>query len=111
MIKLLVVPIVILSLGATSSGTSAEEITPELLDRLCGSMGDFAEAVMARRQEGVVMSALRAAVLDPASPYYDAMSSVIIEAYGKPRYSTEEYRAEAITNFRNDTELTCYQTF
>ena len=34
--------------------------------------------------------------------------ALIIEAYKRPRYQTEEVQREAIIGFRNEAELACY---
>jgi hypothetical protein len=75
----------------------------------CAAYGELAQTIMELRQSGTVMSTLIAAMKsDPNNPAADMAILLIKEAYGRPQFSTEKNKTLATTEFRNDTELACY---
>lgn len=68
---------------------------------LCQPISEFAKEAMSARQAGVPLSeALKVSTMP-------AMQALIISAYRKPRYSTEQYQQRAAVEFANETLITC----
>ena len=71
----------------------------------CALVGDVAQSIMEERQSGVPMSdAMRVAGDN------EALRAMVVAAYSYPRFSSDSYRKEAATDFRNEIELICYGT-
>jgi len=77
----------------------------------CREIGDFAEAVMVKRQDQARMSDVMDLAL-AASPTdrKNDVRSLIILAYEEIAYGADENRTRAIREFRNKVELSCYST-
>jgi len=71
----------------------------------CAAYGGLAETVMSLRQKGVPMSAQMG-----ISGVSKTVEWIIMEAYKKPRYNSEELKQNTIADFRNDVELFCYES-
>jgi hypothetical protein len=88
--------------GAASAETTAND--------LCVSMGESGELTMRARQEGTRMSDLMA-LADKAGDQRATLRDLIKRAYRSPRFSTEEAKQNAIREFANQAELSCYDEF
>ena len=75
----------------------------------CQTTANLAEIVMTRRQEGVSIVEMVTIVKDMpiGSKERELTESILINAYGQPKFSTEEYIEEAITDFKNEVYLEC----
>lgn len=69
---------------------------------LCGVISEFAEVTMESRQSGTPMSKLMEAANGEKS-----MESIIIRAYEKPRFRTNEMKQQTIENYRDAIYLAC----
>lgn len=69
---------------------------------LCQPISEFAKAAMEARQAGVPLAQALTVARHNAT-----MQALIISAYRKPRYSTEQYRERAAVDFANETLITC----
>jgi len=67
----------------------------------CESVAGFAETVMEARQKGVSLVKMMQATDNKL------LQAIIMEAYETPRYSTEEYQARKIGEFRDSWYLAC----
>lgn len=70
----------------------------------CTIIGNLSESIMKARQNGVSMSDIMN--MPSATSLGKAMT---IDAFKEPRYSTEEFKQRAITDFRANWELACYE--
>jgi len=68
----------------------------------CGVLAKIAAAIMDNRQSGVPMDEMMKTVGDS-----EVDMAILIAAFEKPRYKTEEYKNNAIVNFRNSIYLEC----
>lgn len=81
----------------------------ETVQEKCTVIGQLAEEIMRGRQNGQIMSTAMASM--PADNPFTPLAHILIrQAYGKPQFQTEEVKANAIVDFRNQTELACYNT-
>lgn len=80
----------------------ATPLTAETED-VCANMGDAAEAIMSLRQNGYPISDLMDKFGDS-----NLFRAIILSAYEKPRFSTDEYKQESVRDFRNEVETLCY---
>lgn len=71
----------------------------------CEQMGVIAAKIMESRQVGVPMSNMMKIVSDN-----DLLKTLTITAYQSPRFRTDAYRQKAITDFRNEVEVLCYNS-
>lgn len=69
----------------------------------CKIVGDLANSVMDARQAGVAMSDIMAL---PSNT--NLTRKMVIEAYKRPRFSTEEFQKSATADFRAEWEAACY---
>jgi hypothetical protein len=77
-------------------------------DTFCQQIGELAKGVMRNRQMGVNMSdmmkvASSGKVEDPF------LRRLVIIAYDTPQYSSEAMQAQAVQEFSNQIQLTCYK--
>lgn len=93
--------IIALSL-ALSAPSFAGEITK--ID-ICASYSALAGVIMTKRQEGVDMAKMIAALKGGDS--YDTALIIIKAAYAKPRFSLPDYQQNAIIDFKNDVMSEC----
>lgn len=96
--------ILALAIGLASPVAAQTNPAPDT----CAQFGEMAHSMMLARQNGVPMSTLMAVTpqVDPALT--TLVQSLIAAAYAIPRFSTEEYRQRAATDFRNEVERACY---
>jgi len=60
----------------------------------CPMLGELAASIMENRQVGTPISDMMA-----VAPDNDLVTSIVLQAYQEPRYSTEEYRQRAVDDF------------
>ena len=72
----------------------------------CKKIGAIAESIMKARQRGIPISKLMEVSEENAG---GSLRPVILFAYERPRYNSEEYQQEEIEDFRNRIELQCYK--
>lgn len=70
----------------------------------CKNAQDIAESIMKGRQQGVAMSKMMEVAEGDAANILEAL---IIEAYDRPRYSTEKMQQRSVQGFRDDVYLEC----
>ena len=90
--------IMVLAFFAIPSGAQAFQPTCEQLSSLAG-------VVMTGRQDGVAMSDYMAESKD-----FPASQAIVVAAYKVPRYSTDEYKKSAVSDFENEWYLACYKS-
>lgn len=71
---------------------------------LCREISTLAESIMSNRQSGTSIVQM----MDIADGNGLAQS-LVAAAYEEPRYSTPQYQAEAISDFRDQAYLECYR--
>jgi hypothetical protein len=71
----------------------------------CEMLGGLAAQIMEARQVGVPLSDMMRISADS-----ELIQALTISAYQSPRFSTDAYRQEAITDFRNEVEVMCYSS-
>jgi len=78
---------------------------------ICEGIHMFAASVMAARQKGVSIVDIRQVVSESTDidSTRDLMLTVITKAYEMPRFSTTEYKIEAVKDFANDMTTKCYR--
>jgi hypothetical protein len=86
-----------------------ETATQEDLDKICVSYGNAAESLMQARQSGVSMSSMMAPLT--GNPAAKMMRPLIIEAFTVPRYSTGDFKRQAVNDFRAKAELACFKAY
>lgn len=69
----------------------------------CESVGELATVVMQKRQEGIDLSKMLALAKDNSG-----VKAIVLDAYNSPRYSTDKYIADAISDFSNKWVLACH---
>ncbi|PWI54802.1 hypothetical protein B5K03_08765 [Rhizobium phaseoli] len=91
------------SLILSANTTSAEDI--------CKSVGEAARTVMTQRQRDVDMSAMMEVVdkQQEIDEFKNAFRQLIIAAYERPAFSTEDMQAKEIAEFVNVIQLACYK--
>ncbi|MER9624023.1 hypothetical protein NKI98_21760 [Mesorhizobium sp. M0222] len=90
------------------AGMTAHPVLAMSTDEACAQMAGAAESVMKARQNGIALQK----VLEVANnPQYasgkDGFRAIIMMAYGKPRFNTEENKQRAIDDFRDEVQLYC----
>lgn len=71
----------------------------------CQQIGELARMVMEKRQEGVSMSVLMGIAKDNK-----LIRVMVVEAFKRPDFSSDEYKKREQIKFRNAFESLCYQT-
>lgn len=92
---------------ATSFTTQSADTS----DKYCRDVNQLAENVMFLRQKGVSV-VRQMEIIESAKPSKDfkrLMEIMVEEAYTKPKFASEEYKAEAITEFANNWYIQCKQ--
>jgi hypothetical protein len=79
------------------------------LRSLCKSYSQLAAEIMRGRQGGVAMSASMDTADKSDPDQAKIIRRMIMEAYEKPRMSTEQNQQRMVTDFENDTYLSCVQ--
>lgn len=96
--KYLLTTAVILLTTATAQADKVNE--------LCTAVSKNASMIMELRQSNAPLSGVLEAVKG-----VDILETLAMEAYKKPRYSSEEYKTGAIADFGNLAMITCLQAF
>ncbi|MFX5003469.1 hypothetical protein ABTC25_09335 [Acinetobacter baumannii] len=80
-------------------------------DKHCRDVNKLAENVMLFRQEGVsvVRQMEMIECIKPSRDFKRLMEMMVEEAYKEPKFGSEEYKAEAITEFANNWYIQCKQ--
>lgn len=84
--------------------TSATAAMADDSHEYCTSIGTLAEVVMAYRQSGITAMDMHNTLGKSASPL---TASIIEAAFNEPRFSTESYRREAISEFVSTWFMAC----
>lgn len=71
----------------------------------CQQIGEIAQIVMQKRQEGASMS-----TLINATGGNELVRVMVMEAFKRPDFSSDEYKKREQIKFRNAFESLCYQT-
>lgn len=79
----------------------AEE--PKADDHVCKVLGMVAGSIMENRQMGIPLSDMLEVTPMPL------LRQIVLLAYEKPRYYSDEVVREEIQDFRNDIEVECYR--
>ena len=99
----------IVALMMVAGIAQAAPATQEDLDKLCVSYGNAAESLMQARQEGVALSTLLSPLT--GNPAAKMMRPLVIDAFTVPRYNTDEFKKQAVIDFRAKAELVCFKTY
>lgn len=92
----------LLAIALTFTAATAFATEKEISDHeFCKSVSNLAETAMTYRQEGISVVAMIEAVDLPVSRF------LIKEAYKMPRYSSEEYQRQAISDYRDEYYINC----
>ena len=77
-------------------------------NQTCSRFSSLAETIMTAHQSGVAMQDLVEDLGNDERAKKSVMP-IIIAAYQKPRFSTEEYKQRAIDSFRDQVAVACYK--
>jgi hypothetical protein len=99
-----------LSIILISSSVFAEEND---IYSLCSDLSGLSNKIMTARQNGVAMSKLMEAMTNkvPDEQLNNIVRELIISAYETSRYNSEEIKARKISDFENETYLSCIKEF
>jgi len=91
-------------LGLTGQAVASKE-------EFCAGVSGLAEEIMGVRQNGVPISKLVEAIskLDQEPQLKEYTKKIIVTAYDEPRWSTEQHKQQAVTEFGNMTYITCIE--
>ena len=96
--------ILIVFLFITTQATAAD------MSKFCDSISTLAKHVMINRQNGIDMSkAMKIAA--NAGELRKLNEQIIIDAYSKPRFQTDDMQKRIVEDFTNDTYLQCITAF
>lgn len=94
--------------SASASATQGNNYSEQDWKSICRSASKAAGAVMRNRQLGISMNDQMDTLLPKAEPAIKGiMESMIRLAYTKPRFSTQEYKKSAETDFEDEYHLLC----
>jgi len=79
--------------------------TPAVENDPCVIIGDTAGEIMKAHQAGVPLA--RVMEIMGVSDFW---RSVVLNAYGTPRYRTDDYQDRAVIDFTTDIMLICYRS-
>ena len=79
--------------------------TAQANTELCTAVSKNAELIMQLRQSNAPISGVLEAVKE-----VELLVELVIKAYETPRYNSEEYKADAVTDFSNLVMVTCLQS-
>lgn len=74
----------------------------------CESIAKTARTVMDARQSGVALSNVLA-IVDQYPNTKTIMRQIVLDAYSKPRYSSEEFRLRETEAFGDTWEIACHK--
>lgn len=77
------------------------------LQERCQAYGKLAAEIMRGRQNDTVMSSAMAPVQEDTAAD-QLVRALIIEAYKRQKFLSDENKETAVVDFRNETELACY---
>lgn len=75
----------------------------------CAVIGDLAQVIMERRQEGIAMSRLMTIAPAEEGPARTLMLLMVRGAYDVPRFSAPANQRRAAQDFRNTMEAECFR--
>jgi hypothetical protein len=111
MVLFLFVPLGCAQNENNNSSEENEKLLEELfstIDKLCKEESRFALIVMAGSQEGLPMSICFEEISNQKSlKNKERLRGIVMEAYAKPRFSTELNRKEAMEDFANKVYFEC----
>ena len=81
-------------------------VTAQANKELCTEVSGAASLIMELRQSNAPLSSVLEIAGDVA-----ILERLVLEAYKKPRYSSQVYKANAIADFGNLAMLTCLQSY
>jgi hypothetical protein len=97
--------VVALSLCA---GMTALPVLAMSTDEACANVARAAEAVMHVRQNGVALQTTLEVLNDPQFAAQKAgFRAIIMMAYDKPHFNTEENKQQAVDDFRDEVQIFC----
>lgn len=73
----------------------------------CNSISSLAETIMKQRQNGAPMSEMMRIAGEAGGAIGKVGEELVIMAYDKPRYTTENYQQRVIEDFRDSAHLEC----
>lgn len=77
-------------------------------DAFCQQLGELAKGVMRNRQIGVNMSDMMK-IADSGRVEGPVLRNLVIMAYDTPQFASDAMQADAIQEFANQIQLTCYK--
>lgn len=82
---------------------------PSNWKKTCSTIADMAESIMKSRQDGIAISVVMDLLpsVGLSGNGAEAVESLIITAYKKPRYNTEKHIKRSIENFKNYGYMDC----
>jgi hypothetical protein len=83
------------------AAAGAHAVAEDSWRTLCEEVADLASTTMASRQSGAPMANVMSMSEDPS------FEDIVISAYERPRYTTQEHQQRAIQNFRDEWYLDC----
>jgi hypothetical protein len=97
---------IIISIILLSSSVHAEEND---IYSLCSDLSGLSNKIMTARQNGASMPKLMDAMTNkiPDGKLNNIVRELIISAYETSRYNSEEIKARKISDFENETYLSC----
>lgn len=76
----------------------------------CNSIGSLAKSVMETRQKGIPLgSAIEVIESIDNKAVSDLAKGMVLSAYKRPRYNTEENKSDSVIRFQNKWTLYCYE--
>jgi hypothetical protein len=84
------------------AATQAQAFTADQVKR-CSALGDLAQTIMQRRQEGVSISKLLSVSDEPF------IQTMVINAYDIPQMRTDANRADQANRYREQYETACFR--
>lgn len=79
------------------------------ISKLCPKIGELSTLVMRAKQSGVPLTksmSLAESITMPALK--ELVRKILLDAYGRPNYSSDLYRQNQVTEFANEWTLACY---
>lgn len=77
----------------------------------CTEIAGLAEVIMEGRQNGTPMHAMMDVAARGSDPVMNsATETLVIDAFSRPRYGTEQYKQMTISDFADSAYLSCITT-
>lgn len=83
----------------------------EQADEICGPIGELAATIMTARQNGASMSQMMGLARDVDPSIQGLVRALVTDSFDTPKYSSSEYRQDAISEFSNEMTAKCYSVF